>query len=88
VLHIVGGGGKNALLCQMTADATGRRVVVGPFEATATGNALVQMMATGTVANLAELRQIVARSFELVTYEPADLAEWDAAHDRFRRLSG
>ena len=52
VIHIVGGGGKNALLCQMTADATGRRVIVGPYEATAAGNALVQLMATGAVANL------------------------------------
>jgi len=88
VVHIVGGGGKNGLLCQMTADATGRRVVVGPYEATATGNALVQLMATGAVANLAELRQIVARSFELVTYEPTDSAEWDAVQGRFQSLIG
>ena len=72
VIHVVGGGGKNELLCQMTADATGRRVVVGPYEATAIGNALVQAMAAGDVRDLAELRKIVARSFELVNYEPAD----------------
>jgi rhamnulokinase len=86
VIHIVGGGGKNTLLCQMTADATGRRVVVGPYEATAMGNALVQMMATGAVADLAELRRIVARSTDLVTYEPTGSADWDRAYERFQRL--
>lgn len=86
VIHVVGGGGKNTLLCQMTADATGRRVIVGPFEATATGNALVQAMATGNVADLAELRRIVARSFELVTYEPANESAWDDAFSRYVSL--
>jgi len=70
----------------MTADATARRVVVGPYEATATGNALVQLVATGAVANLAELRQIVARSFDLATYEPADSAAWDQASERFAEI--
>ena len=83
VIHVVGGGGKNELLCQMTADATGRRVVVGPYEATALGNALVQAMAAGDVRDLAELRRIVAQSFDLVTYEPKRSAEWDAAAERF-----
>jgi rhamnulokinase len=85
VIHIVGGGGKNELLCQMTADATGRRVVVGPYEATALGNALVQAMAAGDVRDLSELRQIVARSFELVTYEPQDTAQWQSADGQFPR---
>src|SRR6185369_259654 len=71
VLHIVGGGGKNALLSQMTADAIGRPVVVGPFEATAMGNVLVQAMATNQVRNIAHLRQIVANSFELLSYKPS-----------------
>src|SRR5205814_6628082 len=64
VLHIVGGGGKNELLSQMTADATGRRVIVGPYEATAMGNALVQAMATSEVRDVSHLRRIVANSFE------------------------
>lgn len=88
VLHIVGGGGKNVLLDQMAADATGRRVVVGPYEATATGNAMVQMMATGAVADLVELRRIVARSFDPVTYEPSDASGWETAHERFNALVG
>ncbi|HEY3395824.1 MAG TPA: rhamnulokinase family protein [Lacipirellulaceae bacterium] len=87
VIHIVGGGGKNALLSQMTADATGRRVVVGPYEATATGNALVQAMAAREVESLSELRRIVAQSFELVKHEPADGDRWQRAYERFKTLS-
>jgi rhamnulokinase len=87
VIHVVGGGGKNALLAQMTADATGRRVVVGPYEATAAGNILVQAMAEGEVAGLHELRQIVARSTELATYEPRVAAAWDVASERFRDVT-
>jgi rhamnulokinase len=86
-IHVVGGGGKNELLSQMTADATGRRVVVGPYEATATGNTLVQAMAVGDVRDLGELRRIVADSFDLVTYEPSRTADWQTAHDRFRSLA-
>jgi rhamnulokinase len=83
VLHIVGGGGKNALLNQMTADAIGRRVVAGPYEATAMGNALVQAMATGQVRDMAHLRRVVANSFELVYYAPKSQTEWSAAASRF-----
>ena len=86
VIHIVGGGGKNTLLSQMTADATGRPVIVGPYEATALGNALVQAMSTGQVRDLTELRAIVALSFDLVRYEPADQALWHTANERFRKL--
>jgi rhamnulokinase len=86
VMHVVGGGGKNALLAQMTADATGRRVVVGPYEATAMGNALVQGMASGQVRDLVHLRQIVARSSELIEYTPAAGRDWDLAAERFAKL--
>jgi rhamnulokinase len=82
VLHIVGGGGKNALLSQMTADAIGRPVVVGPYEATAMGNVLVQAMATNEVRDVTHLRRIVADSFDLVTFQPAAGADWDAAASR------
>jgi rhamnulokinase len=84
VMHIVGGGGKNELLCQMTADACARRVVVGPFEATAMGNTLVQAMAGGQIQNLPALRQVVVDSSELREYAPA--ANWDKAHQRFSDL--
>jgi rhamnulokinase len=87
VIHIVGGGGKNTLLSQMTADATDRPVVVGPYEATAIGNLLVQGIATGIVRNLAELRETVRRSSDLMTYEPRKSADWAAVFDRFRSIT-
>ncbi len=69
-IHIVGGGSQNALLNQMVADRTGRRVVAGPAEATALGNALTQAMGTGQVNSLEELRAVVRGSFELHEFTP------------------
>jgi rhamnulokinase len=86
VIHVVGGGGKNALLSQMTADATGRRVVVGPYEATAVGNALVQAMAVGDVRDLSELRRVVAQSFEPLEHQPALGDRWHKAYERFKAI--
>ena len=74
VVHVVGGGSQNALLCQLTADRTGLPVVAGPVEATAIGNVLVQARAQGMVdssTSLEDLRALVARAFPLVTYTPA-----------------
>jgi rhamnulokinase len=85
-LHIVGGGTQNRLLSQFTADATGRHVITGPIEATATGNVLVQMMALGQVGSLAEGRQIVRRSSRLTTYEPGGEPGWDEAYAQLLRL--
>jgi rhamnulokinase len=76
-VHIVGGGGQNHLLCQMTADALQRRVVVGPFEATAIGNGLVQAMALSRIADLQEMRSRVADSVPLQTYQPHPDKEWE-----------
>jgi rhamnulokinase len=70
VIHIVGGGSRNALLNQFVADTTGRRVIAGPSEATAIGNILVQAMGAGELKNLSEAREVVRRSFELTTIEP------------------
>jgi rhamnulokinase len=88
VLHIVGGGTQNTLLCQLTADCLGRTVIAGPVEATASGNILVQAMARGHVTSLAHLRQIVRNSGDVVTYEPRQNNEayWDNAYSKFRRL--
>lgn len=70
-IHVVGGGSQNALLCQLTADRTGRTVVAGPVEATAIGNVLVQARAAGLVrGDLEALRGIVATTFEPVRYQP------------------
>lgn len=88
VLHIVGGGGKNALLNQMTADALGRRVVVGPYEATAIGNALTQAIGHGQLADLAALRAVVRASFEPVACEPRDAVAFEAQRGRFDELCG
>lgn len=86
VLHIIGGGGQNRLLNQMTADATDQRVVVGPYEATAVGNLLTQAMAMDQVASVAELRQVVAHSFDVEVYQPNGNAAWQHAKQRYRKL--
>ena len=88
VLHIVGGGGRNALLNQLTADALGRPVVVGPFEATATGNALTQAIGAGQVRDLPHLRAIVRASSQLETYQPANAAACEKQLPRYRELLG
>jgi rhamnulokinase len=82
-IHIFGGGSQNKLLNQFAADATGRTVVSGPVEATAIGNILVQALALGHLASLAEGRALVLRSFRVETYEPADRAPWDEAYQRY-----
>ena len=85
-MHIVGGGGRNRLLNQLTADVIGKPIIVGPFEATAVGNGLVQAMANGAIANLTELRQVVRDSFELETYQPNPSEAIQSAYDRFCQL--
>ena len=85
-VHIIGGGSRNRLLNQLTADATGRTAIAGPVEATAIGNILVQAMAVGDISSLDEGRAIVRRSFELETFEPKTSAAWDDAYERFLAL--
>ncbi|MBI4661479.1 MAG: rhamnulokinase [Verrucomicrobia bacterium] len=85
-LHIVGGGSRNALLNQFTADAVQIPVLAGPAEATAAGNILVQAIALGHLPSLREAREVVRNSLELVTYEPQDAASWNDAYGRFENL--
>jgi rhamnulokinase len=85
-IHIVGGGSQNALLCQWTANATGRPVIAGPVEATAMGNVLVQLLAGGQLSSLADVRAVVRRSSRLVDYQPQNAAAWDEAYARWRKL--
>jgi rhamnulokinase len=85
VLHIVGGGIKNELLCQFTADAIGQKVITGPIEATASGNILMQAIATGQIESRAEARQIVRNSFDLKEYEPQNPEKWA---DRYNKIIG
>ena len=76
-VHVVGGGVKNSLLCQMIADATGRPVVAGPVEATAIGNLLVQLLARDGKVDLRAIRRVVRDTFEPGRYEPTDAARWN-----------
>jgi rhamnulokinase len=76
-VHVVGGGVKNPLLCQMIADATGRPVVAGPVEATAIGNLLVQLLAHDGTIDLRAIRRVVRDTFEPVRYDPKDAARWN-----------
>jgi rhamnulokinase len=86
VVHVVGGGARAGLLCQMTADAAGRPVLAGPVEATAAGNLLVQALALGLVSSLAEGRELVRRSFRPERYEPRQPDRWEEARARFAHL--
>jgi rhamnulokinase len=83
-IRIVGGGSRNRLLNQFTADATGRTVVAGPVEATALGNIAMQMLATGIVESLAEARAIIERSFPVERFTPASRDARDAQYARFQ----
>lgn len=74
-IHVIGGGVRNELLCQLTADETGREVIAGPVEATALGNVLVQARAAGELGSLSDLRAVSAASFEPVHYEPSTSKE-------------
>jgi rhamnulokinase len=85
-IHVVGGGTKNALLCQLTADACGRPVHAGPVEATAIGNILMQALGRGRLGSVGELRAVVARSFPVTIYEPRDTSVWADAAGRFAAL--
>ncbi|HEY3285396.1 MAG TPA: rhamnulokinase family protein [Armatimonadota bacterium] len=82
VIHVVGGGSQNRLLCQFAANATQRPVIAGPVEATAIGNVLTQALAGGAISSLQEGRRIVASSFEMSRYEPQDAGLWDDAYGR------
>ena len=82
-LHIIGGGSQNALLNQMTSDATERLVVAGPVEATALGNAIVQFIALGELKDVAEARSILAGTVGTVSYEPRPDGRWQEAYQRF-----
>ncbi len=86
VVHLVGGGARNELLCQLTADATGLPLVAGPVEATALGNILVQARTGGGPGDLPGIRELVARTQPLRRYEPrGDPGAWDRAAARVMR---
>ena len=84
VLHVIGGGSLNKYLTQFTADACGVEVLAGPQECTAIGNIMLQAKASGDVADIWAMRQIIADSVEMVAYHPSgDNAAWDGAYQRY-----
>ncbi len=85
-IHVVGGGSKNTLLCQLTADACDRIVHAGPVEATAAGNILMQLRARGRIQTLEDARNVVVRSFPMVNYVPLEPVRWRDAIGRFEEL--
>jgi rhamnulokinase len=86
VIHIVGGGCQNQLLCQLTADACDRPVLAGPVEATALGNVLVQGLGLGLLGSLADGREVVRNSFDVRSYAPQDASRWQESYARFLAL--
>ncbi|MBR3802759.1 MAG: rhamnulokinase [Clostridia bacterium] len=83
VIHVIGGGTKDTLLCQLTANACDRDVVAGPIEATVLGNIAVQLLASGDIKSIAEARQIIADSENVTKYCPKDTADWAEAYARY-----
>ncbi len=86
IIHIIGGGTRNRLLCQFTANATGKKVIAGPAEGTAAGNILMQAVAHGKAGSLEDVREIVRSSFDFEYYLPAETAKWDRAYKNFLKI--
>jgi rhamnulokinase len=87
-IHVVGGGARNELLCQLTADVCGREVVTGPAEATALGNVLVQAMALGELDSLDDVRRVAARSVAPRRFEPQASSTGNETYQRFVQTTG
>jgi len=86
VLHMVGGGIQNELLCQFGANALGRKVIAGPVEATALGNILMQAKANGQIQSLAEGRKLIRQSIALKEYEPSDTDLWNGEYQKSKQI--
>lgn len=86
VIHVIGGGTKDTLLCQLTANSCNRTVKAGPIEATVMGNVAVQLMSAEAVADIREARKIVANSSELKVYEPNEVDKWEEAYADFLKI--
>src|SRR5262249_36368997 len=86
-IRIIGGGSKNRLLNQVTADATGRTVLAGPAEATALGNIGVQILATGAASSISEVRAMIDHSFPTEIFEPRETDKWERHAARFQHYT-
>ncbi|MDO4163753.1 MAG: rhamnulokinase [Bacteroides sp.] len=85
-LHVIGGGSRNDLLNQWTANAVGIPVVAGPSEATAIGNVMIQALSAGAAKDIASMRQLINHSVPLKTFQPEDVEAWDAAYLQFKQM--
>ena len=88
VIHMVGGGIKDTMVCTLISCATGKKVVAGPVEATGTGNALMQLMALGKLSSLEEARKVVTKSFDTKEYLPTEQDKWTEAYEKFLTVTG
>lgn len=86
-LHVIGGGSRNDMLNQFTANSLGVPVIAGPSEATAIGNIMIQSMAAGTVSGISEMRKLIAASIPLQSFQPADREVWDQAYNKYRQVT-
>ncbi|MGN0675180.1 MAG: FGGY-family carbohydrate kinase, partial [Oscillospiraceae bacterium] len=85
-INLIGGGTKDGLLCQMTANACNCSVTAGPIEATAYGNAAIQLIAAGAIPDIKTARKIIAVSDSVKTYTPDNAEAWEAAYERYREF--
>jgi rhamnulokinase len=85
-IHIIGGGSRNHILCQFTANALGIPVISGPAEATGVGNIMIQALAENRVDSLENMRSVISDSFDLQVYMPERIDEWEKNYERFRKL--
>ena len=86
-LHVIGGGSRNEMLNQWTANAAGVPVVAGPSEATGIGNIMIQALAAGAAKDITSMRQLISRSIPLKSYQPEGAEEWDAAYLHFKQVT-
>ncbi|MEG0395384.1 MAG: rhamnulokinase family protein [Oscillospiraceae bacterium] len=86
VLHILGGGTKDRLLCQMAANALNIPVIAGPIEATALGNIIIQLTALGAIKDIANGRELIRKTEPVKTYNPCEVTAWKDAYEKYRRL--
>ena len=85
-IHVMGGGTKDKLLLQMTAESCNVNVYGGPIEATALGNVAIQLMSTGAIKDIKEARKIIAEGENLKLYEPTEIADWEKAYEDFKNI--
>jgi rhamnulokinase len=85
-IRVAGGGCRNRMLCQFTANATNRHVVTGPVEASVLGNVMTQAIATGHIKNFTEGREVITSSIHQSFFEPRTIDVWDDAYHRFQKL--